>query len=1074
MSNAYIEYFLNQDKYNKIHGKLTIFFTQCGMFFEAYETLEEGYDLQILSNIMNITVTKKDKSIPVSVKNPYMLGFPTIASHKHIKTLVDNGYTVIIQEQVSPGPKPRREITGIFSPATYINEISKPDSNYMLTILLEETLILKTNKKAYIAGLSLIEPSTGYIKIHETYSTINDEKISLDEIVKFINSFDPSEILLITSNIHNINEIICYLEIINRSYVHKTIEEVKMLKGYANFQQLAYQNDLLKKIYKINISPIENLNLEKFTLARDSFILSLLYLSDHNSNLLLSISKPDIYIKEDSMHMGNNPISQLDIFIKEDKTLYSVENTYKCLFDIINKTVTPMGRRYLKNMLIEPQINQNKLELSYLIIEHLQKSHTMYDEIICEIKDTERLDRKINIQNIHPIDFSQWINFQESSLKLLKSIKTDNSLLIHLKNYSGYDINDIIKNIQSMLDYIRITYNRSQLDKYLINDITGSIFLPGKYIDIDNLQDSINICNNFMNELAIYFDKIVKKKFSTKFNSEDIMVKVDSNERDGYFLILSTKRAEYLEKEILKLQSIDLKIGMSSSSDLQQSASGNKILKIKTSSLKFQQKGKGASTKIFCDELKEKSDKINDYIEQIKLIIKDTFVSELKILCEKFGSFIKESTNLIAQFDFLLSGAKSANKFYYNKPNIKNIYNNKSYFKAKQLRHPIVERINIETEYIPTDIELGTFNSEHSGQDRKSLASSHPEHSGQDRKSLASLHPEHSGQDGILLFGLNTAGKSTLQKAIGISIIMAQIGYFVPATSFDFFPYKSIITRISSKDNMFKGLSTFGLELNELATILKRNSENTLIIADELCSGTEHISSLVIVMTMIKMLSKAKASFITATHLHDICNFSSLNELINVKKYHLHVECDNKNNKLVYDRLLKEGSGSSFYGLLVAKNIINDANFTTYTSEFLNEYNGFSLNSEKKSRYNRNLFIQKCSVCGSIPKDNEIPLETHHINFQRNCNSMGFINGKNYIHKNHKSNLVILCYKCHDKIDNGLIEIDGYVDTNEGKELNLIINEYKKIISLDQLDQVNNDINFKIKKLLKSISNNNI
>jgi len=1043
MSNAYTEYFLNQDKYNKIHGKLTIFFTQCGMFFEAYETLEEGYDLQVLSNMMNITVTKKDKSIPVSIKNPYMLGFPCIASQKHIKTLVDNGYTIIIQEQVSPAPKPRREITGIFSPATYINEISKPDSNYMLTVLLEETLILKTNKKAYIAGLSLIEPSTGYIKIHETYSTINDEKISLDEIVKFINSFDPSEILLITSNIKNINEIICYLELSNRPYVHKTIEEVKMLKGYANFQQLGYQNDLLKKIYKLNISPIENLNLEKFTLARDSFILSLLYLSDHNSNLLLSISKPDIYIKEDSMHMGNNPISQLDIFIKEDKTSYSVENTYKCLFDIINKTVTPMGRRYLKNILIEPQINSNKLELSYLIIEHLQKSYSIYDEILCEIKDTERLDRKINIQNIHPIDFSQWINFQESSLKLLKSIKADNNLLLHLKNYSGNDINDIIKNIQSMLDYITITYDKSQLEKYLINDITGSIFLPGKYVDIDNLQDSINICNNFMKELAIYFDKIVKKKFSSKFNSEDIMVKVESNERDGYFLILSTKRAEYLEKEILKLQSIDIKIG-------------SKILKIKTASLKFQQKGKGASTKIFCDELKEKSDKINEYIEQIKIILKNTFISELKILCEKFGSSIKESTNLIAQFDFLLSGAKSANKYYYNKPNIKNIYNNKSYFKAKQLRHPIVERINIETEYIPTDIELGTFNS------------------GQDGKSLASPHPEQDGQDGILLFGLNAAGKSTLQKAIGISIIMAQIGYFVPATSFEFFPYKSIITRISSKDNMFKGLSTFGLELNELSTILKRNSENTLIIADELCSGTEHISSLVIVMTMIKMLSKAKTSFITATHLHDICNFSSLDDLINVKKYYLHVECDNKTNKLVYDRLLKEGSGSSFYGLLVAKHIINDINFTTYTSEFLNEYNGFCLNSEKKSKYNKKLYIQKCSVCGTIPKDNEIPLETHHINFQRNCDSMGFINGKNYMHKNHKSNLVILCHKCHDKIDNGLIEIDGYVDTNEGKELNLIINEYKKIMSIDQLDQVNNDINFKIKKLLKSISNKNI
>ena len=1050
-NSAYSEYFLYQDKYSKIYGKLTIFFTQCGMFFEAYENLDEGYDLQILSNVMNITVTKKDKSIPVSNKNPYMLGFPCIVSQKHIKTLIDNGYTVVIQEQVSPAPKPRREITGIYSPSTFISEISKPDSNFMLTILLEETTVLKSNKKAYIAGLSLIEPSTGYVKIHETYSTINDDKISLDEIVKFINCFDPSETLLITSNITNINEIICYLELSNRSHVHKTIQDICKLKGYGNFQQLGYQNDLLKKIYKINISPIENLNLEKFTIGRDSFILSLLYLSDHNPNLLLSISKPDIYIKEDSMHLGNNPISQLDIFIKEDKTIYSSENMYKCLFDIINKTMTPMGRRYLKSALIEPQINSDKLELSYLIIEYLQKSHTQYDDILSEIKDTERLDRKINMQNIHPIDFFQWINFQDSILKLFKLIKADKSLSIYLNNYIKFEINDIIKSTESMIKHIESVFDRPQLEKYLLNDITGSIFNSGKYTDIDNLQESINICNNFMNELAKYFDKIVKTKFSSKFNSEDRLpvtqgkreacpdqtVKVDSNERDGYFLILSTKRAEFLEKEIAKVQHIELKIG-------------NKILKIKTSSLQFQQKGKGACTKIFCDELKDKSDKINEYIDQIKIILRDTFILELGILCEKYTSSISRSTNLVAQFDFLLSGAKCANKFYYNKPTINNQYNNKSYFKATQLRHPIIERINIETEYIPTNIQLGC----------ESLTECPSYNSSSDEF-----------QDGILLFGLNSAGKSTLQKAIGIAVIMAQIGYFVPATNFEFYPYKSIITRISSRDNMFKGLSTFGLELVELSAILKRNSENTLIIADELCSGTEHISSLVIVMTMIRMLSEAKASFITATHLHDICKFESLDKITNVKKYHLHVECDEKTNKLIYDRSLRKGSGSSFYGLIVAKHIINDIKFSSYTTEYMNEYNGFALNSEKKSKYNSKLFIQSCEICGKIPKDDEIPLETHHINFQRDCNSDGFINSKKYLHKNHKSNLVVLCHKCHDKIDTKLIEIDGYIDTNDGKELNLIINQSKKINSMSEVNQINNNINLKIKKLLNSISN---
>jgi DNA mismatch repair protein MutS len=85
------------------------------------------------------------------------------------------------------------------------------------------------------------------------------------------------------------------------------------------------------------------------------------------------------------------------------------------------------------------------------------------------------------------------------------------------------------------------------------------------------------------------------------------------------------------------------------------------------------------------------------------------------------------------------------------------------------------------------------------------------------------------GQDGILLYGLNSAGKSTLQKSVGINIILAQIGYFVAATEFNYYPYKSLMTRITSNDNLFKGLSSFALEISDLRAILKRSNENTLI-----------------------------------------------------------------------------------------------------------------------------------------------------------------------------------------------------------------------------------------------------
>ena len=97
---------------------------------------------------------------------------------------------------------------------------------------------------------------------------------------------------------------------------------------------------------------------------------------------------------------------------------------------------------------------------------------------------------------------------------------------------------------------------------------------------------------------------------------------------------------------------------------------------------------------------------------------------------------------------------------------------------SKKIRHPIVEKIQTDVEYIPNDIELS--------------------------------------EDGILLYGTNACGKSTLMKSVGLSIVMAQSGFFVPCESFVYYPYTQIFTRILNNDNMFKGKSSFAVEMSEL------------------------------------------------------------------------------------------------------------------------------------------------------------------------------------------------------------------------------------------------------------------
>ena len=142
----------------------------------------------------------------------------------------------------------------------------------------------------------------------------------------------------------------------------------------------------------------------------------------------------------------------------------------------------------------------------------------------------------------------------------------------------------------------------------------------------------------------------------------------------------------------------------------------------------------------------------------------------------------------------------------------------KGFVVAKDIRHPIVEKINEDTEYITNDISLG------------------------------------KEKDGMLLFGTNACGKSTLMKAIGLNIIMAQAGLYVASREFRYKPYNQIFTRILNNDNIFRAQSSFAVEMQELNGILQKADNNSLILGDELCSGTETISAISIVATGIEYL----------------------------------------------------------------------------------------------------------------------------------------------------------------------------------------------------------------------------
>ena len=131
------------------------------------------------------------------------------------------------------------------------------------------------------------------------------------------------------------------------------------------------------------------------------------------------------------------------------------------------------------------------------------------------------------------------------------------------------------------------------------------------------------------------------------------------------------------------------------------------------------------------------------------------------------------------------------------------------------------------------------------------------------------------------MFGTNACGKSTLMKAIGLNVILAQAGFYVACSEFQIKPYTQIFTRILNNDNIFRGQSSFAVEMIELKSIFQMSDKNSLILGDELCSGTETLSAISIVSKSLDILSKKNVSFMITSHLHQLTGVTMVKEIIN-------------------------------------------------------------------------------------------------------------------------------------------------------------------------------------------------
>ena len=940
------DYFVYQLNFEKKYGPKTIVLLQVGSFFESYgidNSTEKIGDIQKITELLNIQMTRRNKAIlENSRSNALMCGFPIHSLKRFINILLNENYTVILIEQTTPPPNVKREITKIYSPGTYIDEINQSDSNNVVSLYITEDNCYKTAKRIFSFGISSIDLSTGNNTVYEGSQLYYEKNAFYEEIYRFIEAFNPKEIIIsIDETSIKIDDLKARLDNMNRIVHINTAIESK-------YKNIVYQNTFLKKIFKNTgiFTPIEYINLEKNQYALISYIILLQFSYEHNERIIENIEIPKHWIYDEHLILYNNAIYQLNI-------INTKGSDNKSLYDLLQKTSTNMGKRLLKYRMSNPITNINELNQRYDNIElfmNFDKLSTI-ESILNEIIDIERMHRKMSLELLHPYEFLNLTYTYENIVKLINLIKESSTINI--------DIFGIEKTVFEKFAEYRIDYNNlfdlNEIGKYGLANITGSFFKKGQYKDIDDIQCEIDSINSFYeNECNI---------LSNLIEPGSDFVKLDNNERDGYFYCVTKKRSDVLISKLGKTNKYEIK------------------------------KYNGANVKIVSDEITDKSNTLIGLKEKISNLTKVQFFKSMLLFNDRYGDILGDISKFIALIDVIKCGVQCAKRYRYNRPVIDDLYAGKSYFKAKNIRHPIIEIINEKVDYVKNDVSL-----------------------------------VHEEVNGILLYGVNGAGKSSLSKAVGCNIIMAQMGFYVPSDEFVYYPYKKIFTRINGDDNIFKGMSSFAVEMDELRSILKYSDDRSIVLGDEICKGTEETSALSIVSSSIIRFCERNVNFIMATHFHKLYEMNCIQELANIRFAHLSISYDKDNQGIIYGRKLDDGPGSTLYGVEIAEYIIEDDDFIKRTKEIRNQLlnKNKDLVVDKVSNYNSNLYVNECSICGV--NGNCYPLDTHHIK-EQNTFEMGDFN------KDKLSNIVILCKEHHDMVHNGSLTINGYTDMTTGIKL---------------------------------------
>lgn len=815
-------------------------------------------------------------------------------------------------------------------------------------------VLYASKEKGY--GISIIDLSIGFVKLNEISGNECD-------VLRYIENESPCEVCVYREQ--------CIEGSLYTKLEHSFKDKLVYKESLRQFSVPAFQEHYLSKVFTRTgfLSTIEQLDLENKPNALTSFICGLHYIEDHDKSLIEKLHKPQIMNDTQYVHMNETVMYQLDII---PQYVFQKDSVFK----LLHKTCTHPGTRLLKHRLLNPITSIHDLNNRYDCLEQMMngtKGNGSIDTIRSKLKSLPDMERLCRKWKLSMLSMAEWY-MHFSGCVLLSDIMNE------VRNHDLGDYDMTCQNgLIEFIDRFHSTYIHDCLEK---NGCQGyeNIFKKGIQCDIDALQEEAESIIEKHKQKAVELCDL----FSDQNSSQWVKLEMPSTAHNTWYLSVTHKRYESLKK------------------------TGSRLLDMYTA-----KKHSSTQVRLTSNELTKDMYTYNTLKDKMQKLVHTIFIDDMKKCNDMYSHDIDKCIECVTHIDVTQSLVFTSMKNGYTKPKL--IESEHSFIKAEGLRHPIIEKSNMDSGYVENSIDL------------------------------------HDGEFGMLLYGLNGGGKSSLMKSVGICVILAQIGCYVPSSSVELSPFYSIFTRISGDDNIFKGHSSFQVEMMELRHILKNSNSHSLVLGDEICKGTEHMSALSIVgASLKKMCQYTKPRFIFATHLHELCSMDEIMNMDGMGVYHMSVELQNGN--IIYNRKLEKGGGLTTYGLEVAEHILEDESVildahrirSKLVCDECSDTQSLFSSNVKSSTYNTSVIVDRCEICTlekvDMTKEGET-LDVHHIQFQSHADENGVIwgdggsAGQGVIHKNTKSNLVPLCEYHHDKVHHGSIIIHGYQHTANGTQL---------------------------------------